>query len=76
VTDARNRRLSADGFFPGGIAAAAVVQFIRDYDEAARIEDVAAYFRLETTDVADALTYVARQSNVQQRRAVEQADAS
>lgn len=61
MTDARIGRLSADGVFRCGTTAEAVWQFVRDYDEAAPIEEVAAYFGLTIADVADALTHVARQ---------------
>lgn len=53
-------RLSSDGVFPNGVSAAAVTQFILDYDESAQIEDVAAHFHLEVEDVAAALRYYAR----------------
>lgn len=52
-------RLGKDGTFANGVTAAAVVQFILDYDEEARIEDVAAYFHLDVEDVASALRYYA-----------------
>jgi hypothetical protein len=55
----KGSRLSSDGMFANGVTAAAVTQFILDYDEAARIEDVAAYFHLEVEDVAAALRYYA-----------------
>jgi uncharacterized protein (DUF433 family) len=45
--------------FANGVTAAAVVQFTLDYDEAARIEDVADHFQLELEDVAAALRYYA-----------------
>jgi uncharacterized protein (DUF433 family) len=45
--------------FANGVTAAAVVQFTLDYHEAARVEDVAAYFALEVEDVAAALRYYA-----------------
>jgi hypothetical protein len=53
----RSQRLSPAGVFPNGVTAVAVVQFIRDHDESARIDDVAAYFGLEADDVAAALDY-------------------
>jgi hypothetical protein len=62
-----NARLSHDGVFANGVTAAAVVQFIRDYDEAARIEDVAAHFHLEVADVDAALRYQAHASREQAR---------
>lgn len=59
VPGRRAARLSRDGVFANGVTAAAVTQFVLDHDEAARIEDVAAYFRLEVEDVAVALRYYA-----------------
>jgi hypothetical protein len=54
-------RLSSDGRFANGVTATAVMQFIYDYDGAARIEDVADWFHLEVEDVAAALRYDAAQ---------------
>lgn len=48
-------QLSPGGVFPNGIHATTVVQLIVDYDEAAPIRDVAAYFDLTVEDVAAAL---------------------
>jgi hypothetical protein len=58
-SNSRSSRLSSDGAFANGVTAAAVTQFIFDYDETARIEDVAAYFDLDVTDIAVALQYYA-----------------
>lgn len=52
-------RVSPDGVFANGVTAAAVIQFVLDNDEAARIEDVAGYFHLEVEDVDAALRYYA-----------------
>ena len=46
--------------FANGVTAAAVTQFVLDYGEVARIEHVAAHFRLELDDVDAALCYYAR----------------
>jgi hypothetical protein len=43
--------------FANGVTAATVTQFILDYGETPRIEDVAAYFDLRIEDVAAALRY-------------------
>jgi hypothetical protein len=51
----------SDGVFTNGVTAAAVVQFVADYDGTARIEDVAAYFHIEVDDVGAALDDRARQ---------------
>lgn len=51
--------LPATGVFANGVAASTVVQMIRDHDEAARLDDIAAYFGLEVDDVAAALEYCA-----------------
>jgi uncharacterized protein (DUF433 family) len=62
-------RLSPDGVFANGVTAARVVDFIRDYEETARVDDVAAWFDLEVDDVFAALEYYARHfANVRRLR--------
>jgi hypothetical protein len=51
--------LSADGEFPNGVSAPAVVQLILDYGESARLEDVAEHFHLTGEEVVAALEYCA-----------------
>jgi hypothetical protein len=54
--------LSAAGVFANGVRATAVVQMVLDYDEEARLEDIAAYFGLAVGEVVAALAYCARRA--------------
>jgi hypothetical protein len=48
---------SSDGLFANGVSVAAVVQFILDHEQAAPIDDVAAWFGLDVEGVSAALRY-------------------
>jgi hypothetical protein len=59
---APSSQLSATGIFANGVHATAVVQMVLDYDQEARLEDVAAYFGLAVGEVVAALAYCARRA--------------
>ena len=60
VADRSQALLSPAGAFANGVTAVMVVQLILDYEESARLDDVASYFDLTTGEVEAALDYCSR----------------